>query len=74
MLSQLAKILIFGGLAMLFCGAALLVFARFFPDGLPGDIASRRGGVSIYFPIVTCLVLSLVATIVLNILARFFGR
>lgn len=74
MLSQIAKFLILGGAVMLFSGLALLVVARFFPAGLPGDISAQRGGVSFFFPVVTCIVLSVIATVVLNVLARFFGR
>jgi|YelNatPaOPRAMG01_1025707.scaffolds.fasta_scaffold40763_4 formate hydrogenlyase subunit 3/multisubunit Na+/H+ antiporter MnhD subunit len=38
--------------------------------GLPGDIRIRLDGVNIFFPIVTCIVLSLVLTLLLNILFR----
>ncbi len=38
--------------------------------GLPGDIVIERPGFSFYFPVVTCLVLSLV----LNWLLRWLNR
>lgn len=38
--------------------------------GLPGDIRIKFDGVSIFFPVVTCIVLSLLLTLVLNILFR----
>ena len=38
---------------------------------LPGDISIDRGNVHIYFPIVTCLLLSLLLTVVLS---AFFRR
>jgi Protein of unknown function (DUF2905) len=37
---------------------------------LPGDIYIRRGNFSFYFPVVTCIVLSIIATIVFSILRR----
>jgi hypothetical protein len=37
---------------------------------LPGDIVYRKGGTTFYFPIVTCLVLSLILTLVLRLLRR----
>jgi hypothetical protein len=37
---------------------------------LPGDIVVRRGSFTFYFPIVTCVVLSLLATIILSFLRR----
>jgi uncharacterized protein HemY len=37
---------------------------------LPGDITVRRGSVSFHFPVVTCIVLSVVLTLVLSWLRR----
>ncbi len=37
---------------------------------LPGDIVVERGKFSFYFPIVTCLVVSLVASFILWLLNR----
>lgn len=37
---------------------------------LPGDIHFKRGNFSFYFPIVTCLLLSLLLTILLRIFKR----
>jgi DUF2905 family protein len=37
---------------------------------LPGDVVVRRGSFSFYFPIVTCVVLSVLLTIVLSLLRR----
>lgn len=63
---ELARWLIFGGLILLAVGGLLLIGGRL-PlrlGRLPGDIAiqGRRG--SFYFPIVTCLLLSAVLTLV----------
>jgi hypothetical protein len=68
----LGKILMALG-AMLFVLGAVLVFgARFGLGQLPGDISVQRGNWSLHAPIVTGIVLSIVGTIVLNILLRFF--
>jgi membrane protein implicated in regulation of membrane protease activity len=37
---------------------------------LPGDISVDRGNVHFYFPIVTCLLLSLVLTLLLSLFFR----
>jgi len=37
---------------------------------LPGDIVVERGGFSFYFPIVTCLILSVVLSFILWLLNR----
>lgn len=67
----LAKALIGCGLVLLVCGVILLLLARSGFTGFPGDLAWKRGNVSVAFPIVTCIVLSIVATVVLNIITRF---
>jgi Protein of unknown function (DUF2905) len=50
----------------------LLTFAEKVPGlgRLPGDIVWRRGNFTFYFPLATCVVLSLVLTL----LFRFFRR
>lgn len=37
---------------------------------LPGDLTWKRGGVTFYFPVVTCLVVS----VLLTLLLRWFNR
>ena len=60
------------GLGIAAVGALLLVLGRFTGGkGLPGDLSWERGNVRIYFPVATMLLLSLVLTIVLNLLARW---
>ena len=59
------------GAFLFIAGAALWLASRFgwLPFGrLPGDIAVQRNGFSLYFPIVTCLLLSLIGTLVLWLL------
>lgn len=68
----LAKILIISGLAMAVLGVVLWLGARAGLGNLPGDISWKRGPVSVSFPIVTCIVLSIIGTVVLNVLARLF--
>lgn len=70
-LSFLAKMLMMFGGVLLLCGGILLLLERLSPLGrLPGDIFYQRGNFAIYFPVVTCLILSLVLTLLLNILLR----
>jgi hypothetical protein len=59
-------LLVFGVLLALF-GAALMLFGRFH---LPGDFTFRSGGVTIYIPIATSIILSIVLTVALNVLFR----
>ena len=51
-------------------GILLLVGAVPWLGRLPGDISIARGNFRIYAPIATCLLLSLLLTIILNVVAR----
>lgn len=66
-----ARILIGGGLLLVGVGIVFALGARLFPGGVPGDIAFKRGNTSVYFPIVSSILFSLIATIVLNVVLRF---
>lgn len=39
---------------------------------LPGDITIQRGNFTLFAPITTMIIVSVVLTLVLNLLARFF--
>jgi hypothetical protein len=69
--SELGRVLILLGILLLLVGVAL-VFADRIPwlGRLPGDIVVRRKGFTLYFPVVTALLLSLAVTLVLNLLKR----
>ena len=66
------KSLIFLGLLLLVIGVILTYGPKLpFPLGrLPGDIHIQKGNFSFAFPIVTCLTLSLLLTLLLNLLFR----
>ena len=64
---QLGKILVMAGVALAALGLLLIAGSKFSFFGLgrlPGDIAYKGKNVSVYFPIVTCLVVSVVLTLV----------
>lgn len=70
-LSSLAKLLIFAGIFLLVAGFFILLLGKISPLGrLPGDIYCQKGNFSFYFPLVTCLILSLILTLVFNLLLR----
>jgi hypothetical protein len=64
----MGKLLIVAGLAIAAIGVLISLGVPF--GRLPGDIVVRRGSFSFYFPIVTCIVLSLLATLLLSVLRR----
>ncbi len=69
---MLAKLFIVGGLALVAIGLVL----RFAPSlltwfgRLPGDIAIERDGVRVFIPITSMIIVSLVLTLIVNLLLR----
>ena len=63
-MGELGRNLVFIGLTIAVVGAALWIFGRNGGGLLPGDIAVEKKNVRFYFPIVTCLVISAVLTLV----------
>lgn len=67
----MGKAIILAGLLLALLGAIVLLVGKIpFPGRLPGDIHVQKPGFSLHFPIVTCLLLSLLLTIVLNLFLR----
>ena len=68
----MAKILIGLGIVLVLVGILWLLFPSAFSwiGNLPGDIKHRSGKTQVYFPVVTMIVISVVATIVLNLFNR----
>jgi ribose/xylose/arabinose/galactoside ABC-type transport system permease subunit len=48
------------GLVILVTGIAWSILSRIGLGRLPGDIMFQRGGTTFYFPLVTCIIISLV--------------
>jgi hypothetical protein len=72
MLLGVARLLIVAGVLLVGLGILALLAERFhLPLGrLPGDIAWRGKNTTFYFPWVTCLLLSLLATLLLWLFRR----
>ena len=69
--TSLARIVMIAGAILFAAGALLLLLGKIFPLGrLPGDILWQRGNFSFYFPVGACIVLSLLLTLLLNIIWR----
>jgi ABC-type enterochelin transport system permease subunit len=72
---DVGRLLIILGFIIVASGIVILLAGRLpFIGHLPGDILIRRGGDSFYFPLVTCLLLSVALTVVLNVLTLIFRR
>ena len=69
-LEALGKLLIGGAVVLLVLGGLLFLLGRFGLDRLPGDLVFKRGDFTLYIPIGLMILLSVVGTIVLNIIFR----
>ncbi|MGN6750884.1 MAG: DUF2905 domain-containing protein [Xanthobacteraceae bacterium] len=64
------RLLIGIGLALVLAGVAWPLLSRIGLGRLPGDITIERGGTSFYFPLVTCIVVSIVLSVLMWLLNR----
>lgn len=74
-MSYLGRILVIAGVALAVVGGAILLLDRFpgLPLGrLPGDFSWERGNTRIHFPLATMIIASVVLTILVNLILRFF--
>jgi uncharacterized membrane protein len=73
--TQIGKYIIIAGVIVIIVG----VIIYFFGDKLgwlgrlPGDIRIEKENVKVYFPITTMIVISIVLTLLVNMIKKFFG-
>ncbi|WP_044640504.1 DUF2905 domain-containing protein [Risungbinella massiliensis] len=71
-MNPLAKTLVIVGIILITVGLLWQVGGKWFPLGrLPGDISIDKGNVKFYFPIVTCIIISIVISLI-SYLVRLF--
>ncbi len=75
-MENLAKYLVIGGIILILAGGGVYLAAKFgLPLGrLPGDIHIENGNFTFYFPLASSILISVVLTIILNIIVRFFRK
>jgi hypothetical protein len=71
----LGKMLLLFGVLMVLLGSVLLVAGHFsgkvpWLGRLPGDIHIERGNWTFYFPLATCLIISVVLTLLFSLFSR----
>ena len=69
-LEGIGRLLIGGAIVLLVLGGLFLLLGRIGLDRLPGDLVFRRGNLTVSFPIGIMILVSVVATILLNIFLR----
>jgi Protein of unknown function (DUF2905) len=74
-LSSIGKLLLLFAVIIGIVGLLLIIMGNVpFLGKLPGDLAIRRGGSTFFFPIVTCIILSVVLTVLINLVLWIFRR
>ena len=71
-MAELGKLMLFAGIALALLGA-LLWLAPQVPwlGKLPGDLRIERPGLRIHLPIASSILISVILTLVLNLIARW---
>ncbi len=73
---EFGRLLVIIGATIALVGILVLVAAKYFPwlGSLPGDFEIEGENFRIYFPLATMILVSLLGTILLNIVIRVFRR
>jgi hypothetical protein len=69
-LGDIGRLLVLAGVGLAALGLILVVGGRLGLGRLPGDLSFGDDRVHVYVPLATCLLVSLVATVVLNLFLR----
>jgi len=72
-MSQIGKTLLMIGIIFVLAGIVLMIAGKFnIPLGrLPGDISYQKKNVTVFAPFGTMLVISIIITLILNIISRW---
>ncbi len=70
-MAPLGKALVFLGILLVAAGVLLWGAGQVpYLGKLPGDIYFRRGNASFYFPLTTCIILSIVVSLIVALIRR----
>jgi len=71
-MNPVAKILIVAGIFFIVLGLVWQFGGRFLPLGkLPGDLLIKQGNFTFYFPVVTCILISVLLSLLFYLLRLF---
>ncbi len=75
-MENIARFLVLGGIVLILIGGGVYLAAKFgIPFGrLPGDILIEGKNGSFYFPVASSIVISILLTIILNVIIRFLNK
>lgn len=68
---SLGRLLVGVGILLVIVGLIMIGLGRFLNFGsLPGDIVYKKGNFTFYFPIVTCIVISVIISLILKVFSQ----
>jgi hypothetical protein len=71
--SGVGKLLVLAGVFLMLLGLLFIFWERIpYLGKLPGDFVIQKGSFRVFIPIVTCIIISVVLTIVVNLVLRFW--
>jgi len=75
-MENIGRFLMIGGIILFVIGGVVFLASKFgIPFGrLPGDIRIERDGFSFYFPLASSILISIVLTIIINLIIRFLKK
>ncbi len=67
-----ARLLFGGGLMLIVLAGLFFVLGKLGATGfhIPGDIYIKKGNFSLFFPLASCILLSIILTIIINLVGR----
>lgn len=71
---QIGKLMLLVGGAIILLGLLFIVFGRMGLGRLPGDLSFSTGNLTCFVPLASMILLSLLLTLILNVLLRFFNK
>lgn len=69
-MGSIGKIIISLGITLVIIGMIITYGSKLGLGRLPGDIFIKKGNVTFYFPILTCVIISIILTLIGNLFFR----
>lgn len=69
-MGSVGRLIIYLGITLIIIGVIITIGSKIGLGRLPGDIFIKKGNVTFYFPILTCIVISILLTIIGNLFFR----
>jgi len=73
MISFFGKILILFGVLLVILGVVFSLFGKLpYLGKLPGDIYIKKESFTFYFPLATCILISIILSLIFHLISKFF--